>query len=270
VSRYPGLNATDIEYVDFSLNIYVGCRCGCRDFDGRLYCYARQIVEESPWRERHHWPKKFTDVSCYPERLQTLLKLAGYKRRDGRRARIFLSDMCDMFAPWTPQYPVSVRDVMRAIRQVPQHDFLLLTKSYERLAHVESTCGGFPENAWVGVTIDRASVCRPALRALSEIRAAVKWVSFEPLLGDALGGDPLSGVDWAVVGALTGPHGYLPEAEWRGNILRSADAAGIRVFEKDNLKLKAPRREFPAVAPSSEAGHLRRTGEAMAGKPAGA
>lgn len=248
MSRYPGLNDTKIEYPDKSLNIWVGCRRDCRDFDGNPYCYAKRIVEESPWRDRHNWPRKFSDVSTYPERLQTLLKLSAYRRRDGRRARIFLSDMCDMFAPWTPQFPVSLRDVMRAIRQVPEHDFLLLTKSYERLAHVESTVGGFPPNAWIGVTVDRASVCRTAMRALSQVQAAVKWVSFEPLLGDALGGDWLKGIDWAVIGALSGPHGYLPQRKWVDNIVRAADAAGIPVFEKDNLKLGTPRREFPAVA----------------------
>lgn len=248
MSRYPGLNSTRIEYADKSLNIWVGCRRGCEDFNGNPYCYARQIVEESPWRDKHNWPEKFSDVSCYPERLETLRKLSTYKRRDGRRARIFLSDMSDMFAPWMPEYPVSIRDVMAAVAQVPQHDFLVLTKSYERLKIVENACGGFPGNAWIGVTVDRASVCRKAFAALEQVRAAVKWVSFEPLLGDALGGDALTGVNWAVVGALTGPHGYLPQAEWRESILRAANGAGIPVFEKDNLKLSNPRREFPAVA----------------------
>lgn len=248
MSRYPGLNDTKIEYADKSLNIWVGCQRNCRDFNGNPYCYARRIVEESPYRERHHWPKRFSDVSCYPERLETLKKLSAYKRRDGRRARVFLSDMCDMFAPWTPQHPVSVRGVMAAVRDVPGHDFLVLTKSYERLKLTENAVGGFPNNAWIGVTVDRASVFRPAMRALEGIDAAVKWISFEPLLGNALGGDPLSGIDWAVVGALSGPHGYLPEPEWRENILAAADIEGIPVFEKDNLELENPRREFPLAA----------------------
>lgn len=245
--KYHGLNRTAIEYADFTLNPIVGCKRDCRDLCGNSYCYAKREVEHGRFREQHNWPRTFDDVSFYPLKVDTIRRLAGYKRRDGRRARVFLCDMADMLAPWCRAEWIS--DILKAVRQCPQHDFLILTKSYDRIRVWD-----YPGNVWLGASVDRRSALIPAVDALrTSGHAGVKWLSVEPMLEDIT---PelfnFEGVDWIAVGALTGPNadraglGPAMQAVAVKNLRKSAEFSYAPVFEKDNMNLTWPIREFPA------------------------
>jgi len=92
---------------------------------------------------------------------------------------IFVCDMGELFGDWIPQQ--WQKEVFKVIRGNPDCRFYLLTKQPQNLVKFSP----FPDNCWVGVTAtDRAS-CKSALLALAEIRAKVKYISFEPLLSPA-------------------------------------------------------------------------------------
>ena len=62
----------------------------------------------------------------------------------------------------------------------------------------------------------------------------LKFISFEPLLRDALGDEDLAGISWVIIGARTQPS-ILPKLQWVDHILREARTRNIPVFLKDNL-----------------------------------
>ena len=71
------------------------------------------------------------------------------------------------------------------------------------------------------------------LHSLWAVRAAVRWVSFEPLLAPWKG--DLRGIQWVVIGGLSGHHAKCPEVEWVGAIMEEAGRRGIPIWMKRNL-----------------------------------
>ena len=73
--------------------------------------------------------------------------------------------------------------------------------------------------------------------ALRECGAAVRFVSFEPLLED-LGPISLYGIDWAIVGGESGP-GYRPmDHAWARSIRDQCVAAGVPFFFKQSAAFR--------------------------------
>ena len=136
--------------------------------------------------------------------------------------------MGDMWADGVPAH--WQQEVLRMIRACPTHTFICLTKAGHNLPHFE-----WPPNCWVGVSITGAlpEVDRRNLAALKQARARVKWVSVEPLL--APWAPDLSGIQWVVVGSLSGPHARQPQVEWVGDIMEEAGKRNITLWLKRNL-----------------------------------
>jgi hypothetical protein len=124
--------------------------------------------------------------------------------------------------------------ILQTILQCPQHTFLFLTKNSECLIDWSP----FPENCQVGVTVVANGDMTLALTNLAHIVASVKYISFEPLLGQIGMKDHMSMkgiVDWVIIGAQTKPY-RPPRIEWVQEIVEAADKVGIPVFLKNNLK----------------------------------
>ena len=140
--------------------------------------------------------------------------------------------MSDLFGIGVPEK--WTQDVLHTIRNSKGHRFYLLTKQPQNLIKWSP----FPENAWVGQSITQAL---DGIGYMAEVEAAVKFISFEPLL--YYGVDPLtaselfriSGINWVIIGAQTKPY-KPPKIEWVREIIEAADKAGIPVFLKNNLK----------------------------------
>lgn len=87
-------------------------------------------------------------------------------------------------------------------------------------------------NAWVGVSVEDQRVAE-RVEHLSQVPAAVRWVSAEPLIGRLdLGGSEWASVDWIVVGGESGHGARKCEAEWIYEVLRGAEKRGTPVFVK--------------------------------------
>lgn len=93
-------------------------------------------------------------------------------------------------------------------------------------------------NLWLGV-----SVCipeeKPKIDTLREIPAAVKFVSFEPLLRD-MGELDLTGIDWVIVGGESGPGARPMHPDWARSIRDQCAAAGGAFFFKQWGKFVVP------------------------------
>jgi len=104
-----------------------------------------------------------------------------------------------------------------------------LTKRSERLREMSARLP-WPENVWMGVSVEDARVASRATD-LAEVPAAVRFLSCEPLIGplDPL---PLENIDWVIVGGESGPRARAMRAEWVKSIRRQCRRYKVAFFFK--------------------------------------
>ena len=161
----------------------------------------------------------FADPEFFPGKLKMMEKK--------RPQNFLLTGMSDL-SGWKPEWR---EEVFVKIRENPQHQFLFLTKRPDSLDFDTDL-----ENAWFGVTVTRkAELWRiDALR--KNVRAKHYHVTFEPLFDDP-GTVDLSGINWIVVGTMTGAQSRKihTEPEWAWFLADQAHKLGIPVFMKEDL-----------------------------------
>jgi protein gp37 len=145
-------------------------------------------------------------------------------------ALVFLCDMTDLFGPFVSD--AWLERIFAFVRANPSHTFQILTKRAGRQRHYFQRHPP-PDNLWVGgVSVEQ----RRWLVRLDRLRitpAALRFVSFEPLLGD-LGEFDLAGVDWVITGAESDPWNRARpmQLDWVRNIRDHCIAAGVPFFLK--------------------------------------
>jgi protein gp37 len=98
--------------------------------------------------------------------------------------------------------------------------------------------GGFPDNVWVGTTVDTQARVSLAEKSFRNISAKVKWLSIEPML-EPLKFGSLEMFDLMAIGGqsrTTKEPEFQPEWEWVENLLWQARQSGTSVYFKENLK----------------------------------
>jgi protein gp37 len=159
------------------------------------------------------------DPTFYPHRLENPLK----KKRP---SKIFVCDCGDLWGDWVPdEWIERVLDVMR---KASWHVFQCLTKNPERYLKFD-----LPNNSWVGTTVTCDKDYGRAL-IMKKVRAPIRFLSIEPLLGEV--SFDLHGIEWIIIGAMTGKNPVRPKREWIEKILSNAKKQGIPVFLKNNLR----------------------------------
>ena len=152
------------------------------------------------------WIIKSFKPTFLPERLSEPLEVK-------KPSKIFVCSVSDLFASWTPR--PWMWQVLYAIWScdIP-HTFQLLTKNPELIPKRPY----YQDNVWVGTTV----TCQGDLKNIEEIKqikARVRFVSFEPLLGALPEDCSLKGIDWVIVGKLTGSKKVKLKFEWLASIL---------------------------------------------------
>lgn len=143
--------------------------------------------------------------------------------------RIFVNSMSDLFQDGVPGE--FVRKVWSVMRRANWHTYQILTKRPENmLALVESERLGTLPNVWLGTSVENAGYVH-RIRLLRRVPAAVRFVSFEPLLGP-IGRISLRDIHWAIVGGESGPSARPMEAKWVTQIQSVCDKSGTAFFFK--------------------------------------
>ena len=207
------MNKTGISWTDLTWNPISGCS---KVSPGCTHCYAEA------WSKR--WGRSF-EVTLHPEKLKEVKKIpAGNK--------VFVNSMSDLFHEKVPF--LFIEQVMDAIESRPDVIFQVLTKRPERVLDYEwpdeHLPPPLPDNLWLGVSIEMA-LYKDRIDLLRKTSARVKFISFEPLLGD-VGRIDFSDVSWAILGGESGPHHRPMQIEWARNIVRQAKDQGVAVWMK--------------------------------------
>jgi protein gp37 len=116
--------------------------------------------------------------------------------------RIFVNSMSDLFHDAVPA--PFVAEAWEVMESTPQHTYQILTKRPERMAAAKSK--KLP-NVWLGTSVESSDYL-DRIDALRKVNAAIRFISFEPLLESVASAD-LSGIQWAIVGGESGPRSVI-------------------------------------------------------------
>jgi protein gp37 len=211
---------TQIEWTDATWNPVTGCTKITRGCD---FCYAERFSERFRGVPGHPFEYGF-DLTLRPDRLNQPLSWRQPKR-------IFVNSMSDLFHKEIPKdFVDAVFDTMEA---ADWHTFQILTKRSSLMARYlrgRYGSGLAPAHIWLGVSVeDRQNAVR--IKHLRAARAAVKFISFEPLLGP-IDEVELAGVDWAIVGGESGPKARAMDEAWVVDLRDQCLSAGVAFFFK--------------------------------------
>jgi protein gp37 len=205
-----------IEWTDATWNPVTGCTKispGCKN------CYAHRMARRLHAMGQVRYRNNF-DVTLHPDLLQQPLRWSQPRK-------IFVNSMSDLFHPDVPlEFIQAVFDVMG---QAYWHTFQILTKRSERLAELAADIS-WHKNVWIGVSVENQQYVH-RIEHLRRVRAAVRFLSVEPLLGP-IPRLPLQGIDWVIVGGESGPGARSLEPQWVRTIRDRSVAQGVRFFFK--------------------------------------
>jgi protein gp37 len=124
--------------------------------------------------------------------------------------------------------------VWSAMKMTPRHTYQILTKRPRRALEYfewatmfgDSTLG----NVHLGVSAENQRAADERIPLLLRCPAAVRWVSYEPLLGP-VAGIP-AGLDWVVVGCESGKSRRDCDVAWILRLIDECEDKGLPVFVK--------------------------------------
>lgn len=247
------IKSRGIEWCDATWNPIAGCVHQCRWTmpDGNeAICYAESVAESIA---APAYPNGFAAHYFKPEILES-----PSKKKEP--LKIFVGSMSDVFGSRVPN--ADIEAILQAIRECPQHTFQMLTKNPLNVQNFD-----LPSNVWLGASMppdfmfgkalnrnQQERMLHRHLEALNEIKATIKWMSFEPLSWDvseiAKQYDCLS---WAVIGAASNGNKYYPPSkEAFLNLVKVLDFLDVAIFFKGNIASlpeakKKWREEFPTI-----------------------
>jgi len=145
--------------------------------------------------------------------------------------------MSDLFHEAVPAKFVVA--VWASIQATPQHTYQILTKRPGRMAEITASLPVLA-NVWLGTSVENADYLS-RIEDLRRVKAAVRFISFEPLLGSVAGAD-LTGIHWAIVGGESGPRSRPMAEEWVGEIETACRKARTAFFFKQwgGVRKRAP------------------------------
>ena len=208
---------SSIEWTEHTWNPVTGCTKlspGCK------HCYAETMARRLHAMRAPGYENGF-QLTLHPERLDQPL----HRRTP---TTYFVNSMSDLFHEGVPDE--FIERVIDVCKRTPQHTYQVLTKRGERLPEFFATrpC---PANVWLGVSVEDRKYGVPRIAHLRRVKAAVRFLSVEPLLED-VGKLNLRGVHWVIVGGESGAKARPMEAEWAENVRTQAMAQGVAFFFK--------------------------------------
>lgn len=251
-----------IEWTDHTFNPWIGCQkvsTGCAN------CYAEAQMTRRP-RWANAWGPPETSVRLRTKTWGDPVRWNRQAEVEGKRYRVFCASLADVFED-NVQLINWRLDLFRLIESTPNLDWLVLTKRPEITARFFELTGDVPNNVWMGVSAEDQETANERISHLLRIRAAVRFLSYEPALGpldfvevayncQVAGGKSLTlaglwdHLHWIIVSGESGISRRPMDLDWARDIRDQCSEAGVPFFFKqvdkvlpipDDLMI----REFP-------------------------
>lgn len=200
---------TSIEWTDATWNPVAGCTVlspGCTN------CYAMRMAArlDAMGMEKYRGlTRKSGGRAKWTGKIRLDREGLRVPAKWRKPRRIFVNSMSDLFHDAVPAKFVA--EVWSVIRSTPQHTFQILTKRPDRMAKITAALPVL-ENVWLGTSVENADYL-DRIEHLREVKAAVRFISFEPLLGSVAAAD-LTDIHWVIVGGESGPRSRPMREEW--------------------------------------------------------
>lgn len=211
------MTSSKIEWTDSTWNPITGCTkisAGCQN------CYAARMANRLQRMGLERYKNGF-NLTIHEDLFE--IPLQWKKPRV-----IFVNSMSDLFHEEVPEK--AIRQLFGIMAKASQHTFQILTKRAERLYELAPRLI-WPKNIWMGVTVESEAYAY-RMDLLKKIPAAVKFISFEPLLTEIDSFHSLYGIDWVIVGGESGPNARPMKAEWARGLQKMAQLYNVAFFFK--------------------------------------
>ena len=218
---------TSIEWTDATWNPVAGCTVispGCTN------CYAMRMAArlDAMGMEKYRGlTRKSGGRAVWTGKVRLDRTALGIPARWKRPRRIFVNSMSDLFHDGVPAEFVG--EVWSAMRETPQHTYQILTKRPDRMADITASLP-LLKNIWLGTSVESADFLS-RIDELRKVRAAVRFISFEPLLGSVANPD-LTNIHWVIVGGESGPRSRPMQEAWVSEIESACRKAQTAFFFK--------------------------------------
>ena len=210
-----------IEWTDATWNPVRGCT---KISPGCKHCYAQTFAERFRGVKGHPYEQGF-DLRLVPEKLAEPLRWRTPKM-------IFVNSMSDLFHDAVPDDYISA--VAKVMVKANWHTYQVLTKRSERIKKLLNSKISFAAqqpHIWWGVSVEDKKYGVPRIQHLQSARAAVRFLSVEPLLED-VGKLNLSGISWVIVGGESGVGARPMKKEWVTSLRDQCHASDVAFFFK--------------------------------------
>ena len=207
---------SSIEWTEATWNPVTGCTktsAGCAN------CYAKRIARRLQAMGQPNYANGF-ELTLHEKALCLPLKWKTPQR-------VFVNSMSDLFHDRVPEE--FILRVFEIMGRASWHQYQILTKRSGRLRELDPSLPWEP-NIWMGVSVESQEYVT-RIDDLRSTHAALKFVSFEPLLGPVSNLD-LTGISWAIVGGESGPKARPMRKEWVTQIRDSCRESGVAFFFK--------------------------------------
>lgn len=245
-----------IEWTDATFNPWIGCT---KVSPGCDHCYAEALDRRfAVSSHAMHWgagkARRRTSESNWRQPRRWNAAHHAFFAAHGRRRRVFCASLADVFDNEVP--PEWRVDLFRLIEATPNLDWLLLTKRIGNAAQMMFLARGghlpLLPNLWIGATVVNQEEADRDVPKLLDTRAAVRFVSIEPLLGDIRLGSFLqrapsaafadgrvtrdmpawtrigaTAIDWVICGGESGRHARPMHPDWARSLRDECSAAGV-------------------------------------------
>jgi protein gp37 len=210
-----------IEWTDATWNPVRGCT---KVSPGCTHCYAETFAERFRGVPGHPFEQGF-DLRLVPEKL-------GDPIRWSKPKKIFVNSMSDLFHPQVPDG--YIEKVARVMLAANWHTYQILTKRADRMAALLQSKlrnAAKATHIWWGVSVENRKHGLPRIDKLRSAKAAVGFLSVEPLLED-LGDVNLHAIRWVIVGGESGAGARPMSADWVRSLRDQCRKANVPFFFK--------------------------------------
>lgn len=221
------MTETSIEWTDATWNPVAGCTVlspGCTN------CYAMRMaarLDAMGVQKYRGLTRKSGGRAKWTGKVRLDREALAAPAKWRRPRRIFVNSMSDLFHDAVPLSFIS--EVWAVMDSTPWHTFQILTKRPARMAELAVKLKKLP-NVWLGTSVESAEYLE-RIDDLREVRAAIRFVSFEPLLGSVAAAN-LEGIHWAIIGGESGPRARPMLEKWVDEIEASCRLTDTAFFFK--------------------------------------